>query len=43
MIILKSLRPDKISVAIQNYIIEKMGKDFIEPPTFNLMECYKDS
>ena len=43
MIILKALRADKISLAIQNYITEKMGKDFIEPPTFNLLECYKDS
>ena len=23
--------------------MEKMGKEFIEPPTFNLLECYKDS
>lgn len=30
-------------MAIQNYIIEKIGKDFIDPPTFNLGACYKDS
>lgn len=43
MVMLKALRGDKISLAIQNYIIEKMGKEFVEPPTFNLLECYKDS
>lgn len=43
MIILKAIRPDKISLAIQNYIIEKVGKDFIDPPTFNIGACYKDS
>jgi hypothetical protein len=26
MIVLKSLRPDKITLAIQNYIIENLGK-----------------
>ena len=43
MIVLKAIRPDKISLAIQNYIIEMIGKDFIDPPTFNLGACYKDS
>ncbi len=43
MIILKAIRPDKISQAIQNYIIEQIGKDFIDPPTFNIGACYKDS
>ena len=43
MIVLKCIRPDKISLAIQNYIIEKVGRDFIDPPTFNIGACYKDS
>lgn len=43
MIVLKAIRPDKISLAIQNYIIEKIGKEFIDPPTFNIRACYKDS
>lgn len=43
MILLKAIRPDKISQAIQNYIIQKIGKDFIDPPTFNIRACYKDS
>jgi len=43
ILVLKALRPDKVSLAIQNYIINKQGKEFVEPPTFNLLECYKDS
>jgi dynein heavy chain len=43
MIVLKSIRPDKISLAVQNYIVEKLGKEFIEPPTFNLAKSFKDS
>jgi len=43
MIILKAIRLDKVSLAIQNYVTEKIGKEFIEPPTFKLLDCYKDS
>ena len=43
MIILKCLRPDKMALAIQNFITEKIGKAFIEPPTFNLAKSFKDS
>lgn len=30
-------------MAIQDFISEKIGKQFIDPPTFNLANCYKDS
>ena len=43
MIVLKSIRGDKITLAIQNFIIEKIGKAFVDPPTFNLGACYADS
>ena len=43
MIILKCLRPDKMALAVQNFITEKLGKVFIEPPTFNLAKSFKDS
>jgi dynein heavy chain len=43
MLVLKAIRPDKITMAVQDYIIEKIGKEFIDPPTFNLRACYKDS
>jgi dynein heavy chain, axonemal len=36
MIVLKCIRADKITAAIQNFISEKMTKEFIEPPTFDL-------
>jgi len=36
MIVLKSIRADKITASIQNFITEKIGKEFIEPPTFDL-------
>lgn len=43
MIILKSIRPDKIAFAVQNYVTEKIGKQFIEPPTFSIAKSFKDS
>jgi dynein heavy chain len=32
-----------MTLAIQNFITEKLAKDFIEPPTFNLAKSFKDS
>ena len=34
LLILKAIRPDKIPLALQNFISEKVGKQFIEPPVF---------
>lgn len=43
MLLLKAIRPDKITQAIQNYISEQIGKQYIEPPTFKLSACFDDS
>lgn len=43
LIALKCIRPDKMTLAVQNFICEKLSKEFIEPPTFNLAKSYKDS
>jgi dynein heavy chain, axonemal len=43
MIMLKALRSDKVTSAIQDFIVERIGQEFIEPPTFNLGACYRDS
>lgn len=43
MIVIKAIRPDRITAALQNYITEQIGKQYIEPPTFRLIECFKDS
>lgn len=43
MIFLKALRPDKLIPAIQNWIVEKIGQQFIIVPVFELGKCYKDS
>nr|XP_020824639.1 dynein heavy chain 12, axonemal isoform X5 [Phascolarctos cinereus] len=43
IIVLRCLRPDKISPAITNYVTDKLGKKFVEPPPFDLAKSYLDS
>ncbi|GAB1601341.1 dynein heavy chain 12, axonemal-like isoform X2 [Argonauta hians] len=43
IIVLRSLRPDKIIPAVTSYVSEKLGKKFIEPPPFDLAKSYNDS
>ncbi|KAM4720749.1 dynein axonemal heavy chain 12 [Rhinophrynus dorsalis] len=43
MIIIRCLRPDKISPAVTSYVTEKLGKKFVEPPPFDLSKSYLDS
>ena len=43
MIILKAFRSDKIVIAIENWITQIQGKEFIKAPSFNLERCFADS
>ncbi|KAG7492071.1 hypothetical protein MATL_G00010690 [Megalops atlanticus] len=43
MVILRCFRPDKLVPAVQDFIIDNMGRTYIEPPTFDLAGSYKDS
>ncbi|KAJ3286989.1 Dynein heavy chain 7, axonemal [Borealophlyctis nickersoniae] len=43
LLVLRCLRPDKMTSAVSLFIIEKMGKRFVEPPPFDLASSYADS
>nr|WAW84833.1 axonemal dynein heavy chain reconstructed 1 [Halisarca dujardinii] len=43
LVVLRCIRPDKVVPAIQNFITSKMGRSYIEPPTFDLAGSYSDS
>ncbi|KAJ3254160.1 Dynein heavy chain 7, axonemal [Boothiomyces macroporosus] len=43
LMVLRAIRPDKMTLAIANFIVLKMSKKFVEPPPFNLANSYADS
>jgi dynein heavy chain len=43
LVILRTLRPDKMVPAVQDYIVQYFGQQFIEPPTFDLPGSFADS
>ena len=32
-----------MTLAVQDFIVDVMGRRYIEPPTLDLVRCYKDS
>jgi len=43
LLILRTIRPDKLIPAVQNYVVEELGEKFISPPAFDLAKIYGDS
>jgi len=43
LMIVRSIRPDRVVPAIQDFVKEKLGAEFIDPPPFNLSEIFRDS
>lgn len=43
LLLLRVLRPDKLTSAIHKFVAEQMGSQFVEPPPFDLDKCYQDS
>ncbi|XP_028170778.1 dynein heavy chain 3, axonemal [Ostrinia furnacalis] len=43
LIILRCIRPDKLIPLVQQYVVEEMGRVYIEPPPFDLEKSYNDS
>jgi len=43
MLVLRAIRPDKIVPAIVSFVIAKIGKQYVEPPPFDLSGAFNDS
>ena len=43
LLVLKCLRPDKMSPALSAFVASQIGAEFIEAPQFSLSSSYKDS
>ncbi|XP_020293119.1 dynein heavy chain 7, axonemal-like [Pseudomyrmex gracilis] len=43
LLILRCIRPDKIIPAVQKFVEEQLGAQYIEPPPFDLASSYADS
>ena len=41
--VLRAIRADKVPDGVLNYVIEQLGAPFVEPPPFDLNNCFKDS
>ena len=41
LVLLRAIRPDRITFAARNFVQKTIGIDFIQPPNFDIMEIYK--
>lgn len=43
MLVIRCIRPDVVIPAISNFVENRMGQRYINPPDFDLKQIYKDS
>jgi len=43
LIFLRSMRPDKLMLGVQDFVAANLGERFIKPPPFDIEASYKDS
>lgn len=43
MIVLKAFRPEKLLFAFQNYVIDEIGKFYVESPSVTMEVVYNDT
>ena len=43
MLIVRSLRPDRVSFCVTSFIINNLGSKFVEPPVLDMQQVVEDS
>jgi dynein heavy chain len=43
LLLLRAMRPDRLSNALKEYITEWLGIEYIEQPSFNVFDLYKET
>lgn len=43
ILVLRSIRPDKVGLAVQQYVVSVQGEKFVKPPPFILADSFVDS
>jgi len=43
LLLLRAIRPDKVIPAVVEFVMEKLGKQYVEPPPFDLNGSFGDS
>ena len=43
MVVLRCIRPDRLTQAVTSYVTENIGRPFVEPPPFDLDAVFKNS
>ncbi|CAM9229232.1 unnamed protein product [Discosporangium mesarthrocarpum] len=41
--VLRCIRPDKVALGVQDFVVKEMGDKFVKPPVFDLGACFDDS
>jgi len=43
MVVVRSMRPDRVIYAVTNFVANALGRRYVDPPVLDLAETYKDS
>lgn len=43
MLIVRSLRPDRVSFCVTSFIVNNLGSKFVEPPVLDMQQVVEDS
>lgn len=43
LLLLRAMRPDRVTSALSNYVSKMMGERYVEQPPFNVFEAFNET